>query len=101
MKVELDNQLCEPWIYGKTHRLKFRRRQKSGELVSTDVCGPFDESYKKYRYYVAFKDHFTKFRYVFFLRQKSVSQALEDMLAHAKNLGHSIKEILSDLFFYF
>ena len=100
LKVELDNQLCEPCIYGKAHRLKFGRRQKAekpGELLSTDVCGPFDESYKRYRYYVAFKDHFTKFRYVFFLRQKSeVSQALEDMLAHAKNLGHNIKEILSD-----
>ena len=28
--------------------------------------------------------------------KSEVSQALEDILAHAKNLGHNIKEILSD-----
>lgn len=100
LKVGLDNELCEACIYGKAHRLKFGNRQKAtrpGELISTDVCGPFDASCKRYRYFVVFKDHFTKFRYVFFLRQKSeVAQALKDMLAHAKNLGHNIREILSD-----
>ena len=34
---------------------------------------------------------------VFFLKQKSeVKDVLEDFVVHAKNLGHDIKEIISD-----
>ena len=41
--------------------------------------------------------HFTKFQYIFFFDQKSEAiQVLENVLAHAENLGHNIKEILSD-----
>ena len=45
-KLEKD-QFCEDCIYGKAHRLKFGTREsvsKPGELMSADVCGPFDES---------------------------------------------------------
>lgn len=91
---------CEACIYGKTHRLKFgtrKRATKAGELISTDICGPFDQSFRKYKYFAVFKDDYTKFRYCFFLKHKSeVKEALEDFIIHAKNLGHNIREILSD-----
>lgn len=46
---------------------------------------------------MVFKDHFTKFRRVFFLQQKSgVTEALNDFLTYARNLGHNVKELLSD-----
>lgn len=100
LKVNLDKEPCEPCIYGKSHRLKFGNKPKAtkvGDLVSTDVCGPFDESKRKYRYFVVFKDSYSKYRYVFFLKHKSdVVFSLKSFLAHAENLGHSIKEILSD-----
>lgn len=74
LDVELDNQFRETSVYGKARRLKFGMRQntnKPGELFSADVCEPFDQSFKRYRYFVDLKDHFTKFRYVFFFIVKS------------------------------
>lgn len=100
VKVKPDMKLCEACVYGKAHRLKFGTRKgatKAGELISTDICGPFDESFRKYRSFAIFKDDYTKFRYCFFLKHKSeIKEVLENFIVHATNLGHSIKEILSD-----
>ena len=44
-----------------------------------------------------FKDHYTKVRFISFLKNKSdVVEALRDLLAKVKNDGHVIKELLSD-----
>ncbi|KMQ84496.1 retrovirus-related pol polyprotein from transposon tnt 1-94, partial [Lasius niger] len=101
IKVKLNKEPCEPCIFGKAHRLPFgtswKEAAEPGELMSTDVCGPFDESFKKKRYLVVFKDSYTKFRYGFLVREKSeVKNVLRQMIAHAKIQGHSIKELLSD-----
>lgn len=100
IKVKHDHSICEPCMYGKAHRLKFGHRKKAtspGELISTDICGPFDESHQKFRYFAIFKDDFTKFRYCYFLKHKSeIQDILGEFLNHAKNLGHNVREILSD-----
>ena len=99
-KVKLEQTICEPCIYGKAHRLPFGTRRKAtkpGELISTDVCGPFYESFQKKRYLVVFKDSYSKFRYSFVIKQKSeVKTVLKEMLVHAEKQGHNIKELLSD-----
>ena len=59
IKVKMNDQFCEPCVYGKAHRLPFGSRPKTsipGELVSTDVCGPFELSFRKLRYFVLFKE---------------------------------------------
>ena len=100
IKVKIDQNLCEPCIYGKAHRLPFGTRRKAtipGELMSTDVCGPFSDSFKKKKYLVVFKDSFSKFRYGFAIEHKSdVKNVLKEVIANAKVLGHPIKELLSD-----
>ena len=100
IEVKLDMKLCEPCVYGKTNRLPFGTRVKAtspGELMSTDVCGPFIESFTKKRYVVVFKDSYTKYRYGFLVQEKSdVKTVLKEMISHAKNQGHVIKELLSD-----
>ena len=66
--VKVVREICEPCVYGKAHRLPFGTRKKStrpGELFSTDVVGPFCESFSKKRFLVVFKDSYTKFRYGF------------------------------------
>lgn len=48
IKVEIDNNLCEPCIYGKSQRILFDTRRKvtkPGEVMSGDVCGPSQESF--------------------------------------------------------
>jgi hypothetical protein len=61
-------------MYGKAHRLPFGTRAKTtkaGERVHTDVCGPFQESMSGFKYFVLFKDDYTKFRTIYFLKEKS------------------------------
>lgn len=98
--VNMDKEICEPCIYGKAHRLPFGTRKKAfrpGELISADVCGPFDISFQKKRYLLVFKDSFTKFRYGYLLKEKSeVKNMLQHMIKHSETVGHTIKEFLSD-----
>ncbi|XP_044573543.1 uncharacterized protein LOC123257708 [Drosophila ananassae] len=99
-QVKLESSFCEPCILGKAHRLPFGTRKpatKPGELMSGDVCGPFEDSFQKKRYLVVFKDHFTRFRYGYIVKQKSeVKDVLRHMVSHAKLHGHTIREFLSD-----
>ncbi|GFQ90985.1 retrovirus-related pol polyprotein from transposon tnt 1-94 [Trichonephila clavata] len=49
------------------------------------------------KYYVCFKDNFSKYFRLFFMQSKNeVSKFLETFLNQAKNAGHMIKEELSD-----
>lgn len=98
--VDLDSELCEGCIYGKAHRRRFGTRERAkaqGELMHSDVCGPFVNSMSGYRYFVIFKDDYSKFRYVYFIKEKSeVPDKLKIMLAETKATGHVVKELLSD-----
>ena len=101
IKVRADNETCEGCIYGKAHRLKFGTRVRAtapGELIHCDVCGPFEmPSFRGYRYFVLFKDDFSRYRQVYFMKEKSeVSSKLEEMLAEARTSGNTVKELLSD-----
>ncbi|UYV74792.1 hypothetical protein LAZ67_12001004 [Cordylochernes scorpioides] len=64
----MDNEPCEACIYGKQHRLSFGSREQyastqPGNLIHVDVCGPIQEVSKGgMRYFVCFKDDFTKYR---------------------------------------
>ncbi|GFS33899.1 retrovirus-related pol polyprotein from transposon tnt 1-94 [Trichonephila inaurata madagascariensis] len=98
--MKLDKELCEPCTYGKAHRLSLSTREKAskpGELISTDVYRPFDESFQKKKYLVVFKDSFTKFRYGYLIKEKSkVKKVLDYILAHTRTLGYSVKELPRD-----
>ncbi|GFQ83165.1 retrovirus-related pol polyprotein from transposon tnt 1-94 [Trichonephila clavata] len=75
-----------------------KETKKPGELINIDVCGPMQQqSLGGAKYYVRFKDDFTKYRRVFFMQSKNeVSKCLETFLNEAKKTGHMIKEVLSD-----
>lgn len=70
--IRLDSSsadICEGCIFGKSHRKKFGERPKAtkpGELIVTDVCGPFSYSISKFKYYVLFKDQYSKYRWIYF-----------------------------------
>ncbi|CAH2109228.1 unnamed protein product [Euphydryas editha] len=101
IKVRLDSELCTGCIYGKTHRQKFGTRERAkqpAEIIHADVCGPFPSSFNKFRFFVLFKDDFSKYRHVYFMRQKSeVHLKLRQMLQECKVAGLSVKEFLSDM----
>lgn len=98
--LKMERETCEGCIYGKCHRDSFGTRQKCtrpGEIIWSDVCGPFEESVSKYKYFVLFKDGYSKFRAIYFMKQKSeVIDKLNLFLAEAEAAGHKVKEFFSD-----
>ena len=102
VKVPVNNDTCEGCQYGKAHRLKFGTRRITttapGQLMHADICGPIEvKSARGYRYFVLFKDDFSKYRQVYFMKEKcEVAAKLKQMLAETTTLGHTVKELISD-----
>lgn len=101
---ELGEELtCEPCVQGKQHKQPFLlskvRTQKPGQLIHMDVCGPMEEtSLGGSRYYLLIKDDFSRYRTVYFLKNKSeVAGCIRKFVQQVKvNPGHRIKTIRSD-----
>ena len=56
-----------------------------------------ENSFSGYCYFVNFKDDYSKFRNIYFLKQKSkFANKLKVILAEAKTLGHTVNQLLSD-----
>lgn len=100
IKVSNDSDLCEGCVYGKAHRLQFGERKRAtfpGEVIHTDICGPFEKSFSGYRYFVLFKDDFTRFRFVHFIKEKSEAHdKFLLVLKECEQVGHKIRSIQSD-----
>lgn len=95
--------VCEACIYGKHHRDSFKssnnRALNCGELIHTDVCGPFQNvSFGGSKYFVVFKDDYSRYRTVYFIKSKDqVYEKLVEFVRLTNNLfGIKIKKIRSD-----
>lgn len=80
---DVDKFFCEGCQYGKQHKLSFSHRKhksnKPGELIYSDLCGPMStSSLGGANYFVIFKDDFSGYVSVAFLKHKS------DTLEHFK-----------------
>lgn len=52
--------------------MREKKSVQCGDVIHTDVCGPIQsQSLGGSRYYVLFKDDFSHFRYIYFMRNKS------------------------------
>lgn len=93
---------CEDCMMGKHHRSSFNssesRATKTGELVHADVCGPMQTtSLGGSRYFVLFKDDFSNYRTVYFMKQKSeVSRYIEKYLNLVKSINSTVSVFRSD-----
>jgi hypothetical protein len=55
------------------------------------------DSFSGFKYFVTFKDDFSSYRNVSFMKQKSeVVVKLKQFLAEARTAGHTVKELLYD-----
>lgn len=71
ISVTAEEEFCDGCTFGKQHKGSFRSRvirpTAPGEQISADVCGPIQGvSAGGARYFLCFKDDYTKFRRVFF-----------------------------------
>jgi hypothetical protein len=74
-KGNLDESICDVCQKAKSHRLPFLKLSSVSkvplELVFSDVWGPGLSSIGKFKYYVSFIDDFSKFTWVYLLKNKS------------------------------
>ncbi len=100
--VIVDEEFCEGCQFGKQHRMTFGKRNNDtknpGDLIHSDVCGPMEiDSIGGKRYFVVFKDDYSKYRTVYFLKEKSeVFDKMKLFLAEVKTLGHTVKQMQTD-----
>lgn len=94
---------CEACLKGKHQRDSFKESQNRaivcGGVVHVDVCGPMQTtSFGGSRYMLLLKDDYSRFRFVYFLKEKSeVIEKLRVFIKQAeKSDGHMIKKIRSD-----
>lgn len=94
--------VCDGCMFGKMSRLPFHTRniraQVPGQIIHADVCGPIAEvSVGGSRYCIAFKDDYSKYRKVYFIKEKTaVSEVTKNFILEAKTIGHTIKELITD-----
>ena len=71
--------------------------QKPEDIIHSDVCRPIKtESLGRKRFFVMFKDDYSKFRTVYFLKKSAMVEKLKLFIAKAQTLGHVIKKIMTD-----
>jgi len=96
------SDFCDGCALGKAHRKPFKPRPNRatsvGEVINADVNGPMSvDSFTGARYFVCFKDDYSKYRRIFFLKKKSeVSSCLRMFLNEATNQGHVVKSLRCD-----
>lgn len=82
---------CEGCLEGKIHRLPFSdsesKTSKPCELIHADTCGPMEvPSVGGSRYFVIFKDDYSNYRSVYFVKGKDeVKRCIENFLYKAEN----------------
>lgn len=94
---------CEGCVKGKHHRMPFtnsqNRSNKVGQLVHSDVCGAMHEiSFGGSRYFVLFRDDYSSYRTVYFIKRKSeVARLVENYVRNVKrSTSYSVVAIRTD-----
>ena len=93
---------CDTCLEGKMHRHPFSaatpRATRPLERVCTDLMGPLSPSVFRHKYIMVIVDEYTRYAWVFFLKQKShASQRIKDFFAYAqRQFGRTISCIRSD-----
>ncbi|KAK9870289.1 hypothetical protein WA026_006376 [Henosepilachna vigintioctopunctata] len=97
-----DDYVCPGCTYGKQHRVSHpantKRSSKPLDLIHVDLCEMNILSLGGAKYFLLFKDDFSHFRTVYFLKNKS--EAAEKLKAYIKlvknQFGKNVKTLRSD-----
>ena len=104
--IEFDDNkqfFCEKCPLGKMHKLPFQSSSSvtnfTGEIIHVDLCGPMQkQSLGGARYFLMFKDGYSHYRKVFFIREKTmvVDHLSEYIKSVESDTGNKVKCIRSD-----
>lgn len=94
---------CDGCAYGKQHRLSFKLREEKstacGQIIHSDLVGPLEvDSLGGRKYFLMFKDDYSHFRFVYFLKHKSevIGKMKFVIKMTEKQFGHPIKILQTD-----
>src|SRR4029079_7495748 len=100
---EIDKIECNPCVKAKMHRKNFNKKlihktTKVGEIVHSDVCGPFrTTSAGGARYFVTFIDDYSRYTIARSIQRKGqVFRVFQEIRAFYKSHGHRILKYRSD-----
>jgi hypothetical protein len=104
LDIHFSKGICEGCVFGKHPQEKFnkgktQRASSPLDTIHSDLMDPFmHPSINKERYVLIFVDDFSRFTWIFFIRQKSkVVQHLKDFKAlFETQLGNKIKVLQTD-----
>jgi histone deacetylase 1/2 len=87
----IKESVCDACQKGKSHQLPYPKSSSVStfplELVFSDVWGPAPSSFGRYKYYVSFIDDYSKFTWIYLLKNKSeVFQKFHDFQHHVERL---------------
>ncbi|RVW81995.1 Retrovirus-related Pol polyprotein from transposon TNT 1-94 [Vitis vinifera] len=97
-----DFQVCIECIKGKQTNMKKKNANRCSdvlELIHTDICGPFPTpSWNGQQYFITFIDDYSRYGYLYFIREKSQSlDVFKNFKAEVENqLSKKIKVVRSD-----
>lgn len=94
---------CVACLKGKAHRQSFKTSKSQaneiGEFIHSDLCGPMEaNSVGNSKYFLLFKDDFSNYRKIYFLKNKSeTSNCLKNFIKCLKNeTGKDVKILRTD-----
>lgn len=103
IKVVGEREECQPCVFGKMSRIPHPPSRSTttrvGQLVHADVCGKMPvPSLNGSEYFLLFKDDFSNYRYVYFLKQKSDVTAcfINFLIRIKKETGEDIDTLRTD-----
>jgi len=104
-KFKLDRtcrcETCKMTNNRKLHIGELRKHDddvtRKGQLIYSDICGPFPTSVEGYRYCISFTDVYLRFSAAYFLKRKSeATEALRQVIIFYKKNGIVISRLRTD-----
>jgi transposase InsO family protein len=98
-----NNFFCDAYIIGKQHKQTFKSSTTNtivvGEIIHADLCEPIKTiSIRGSKYFLLFKDDYSHFRIVHFIKHKSeVKDLIETLIRKIKtDTGFKVKGLRTD-----
>jgi len=85
-------------LRNKPHSPNFNRARKPLELIYMDLVGPIDESIQGNKYFLTILDDYSRFGWIYFMKNKSHTfEKFKMWYSHVNNIyNHNIKYIRTD-----
>ena len=90
---------CQDCPYGKQTRLPFQKTEdlptSIGDVIISDVCGPFKQSIGGYKYFITWTDLNTRYTSIDFLKNKECSTVTDSFKRYIVRYTYIISQVFT------